>query len=411
MSQEIKQIDIADLVLWTENPRDPIDVDAKDQDIADRAWIDKQEKWNLLKLAKEMRSHYDLSELPTVVYHANRPVVYDGNRRMILAKLKHNLITLEGFDKSKLPFIPKSIPCNVCSNEIAIENVYRKHGDSGSWSPLDRDLFLHKFMGQSKSIFLKLDEQTGLISSNPHLNKVFVKNEIFTNEKLKDLGFEFEEEVLKSRHSAEESLSILNDVSKQIKDQKITTRKNRGNVLSVLEPRTRLIISSSDNKPFEAVKLKGQTTALTEEPPKRQSPRTKQKAPDLFGGTLYLKTGQVSDLYRDIAALYRHYLQEKNTYSQYFPSLIRMSLRLLAEAAAKDLGVTIGEYLKQNFTAAKKPLDADAKTTLFSQSVNETSIEQLLHIGAHNYSAARNMDQTIAVSLILGKMIEKTHGR
>jgi hypothetical protein len=204
------------LALWTENPRDPIDVNATDQDIADKAWKDEHEKWNLLKLAKDMLSHYDLSELPTVVYHGDKPVIYDGNRRMILAKLKHDCVKLDGFDKSKLPSIPRKIPCNVCSKDIAVQNVFRKHGDSGSWSPLDRDLFIHKFMGEAKSVFLKLDEATGLISSNPHLNQGFVKKEIFTNEKLKELGFNFDDHDFKSKYNEQESISILTDISRKV---------------------------------------------------------------------------------------------------------------------------------------------------------------------------------------------------
>ena len=228
MSQQIKEIDINELVLWSENPRDPIDSSVSDQEIADRAWKDVDEKWNLLKLAKDMRTHYDLSELPTVVYLDDKPVVYDGNRRMILAKLKHDCVILDGFDKSKLPSMPRKIPCNVCSKQIAVQNVFRKHGDSGSWSPLDRDLFIHKFMGEPKSIFLKLDEETGLISANSHLNKVFVKNEIFTNEKLKELGFEFEGQELRSKFSKQEAQSILNDISRKVFTKVIDTRKNRG---------------------------------------------------------------------------------------------------------------------------------------------------------------------------------------
>jgi len=52
--QVIKDIDIKDLVLWTENPRDPIDEYATDQDIVDRALEDQFTKWTLAKLAKEM---------------------------------------------------------------------------------------------------------------------------------------------------------------------------------------------------------------------------------------------------------------------------------------------------------------------------------------------------------------------
>lgn len=409
MSQKIKEIEIADLVLWTENPRDPIDPNATDQDITDKAWVDEQEKWNLLKLAKEMRSHYDLSELPTVVFHDDKPIVYDGNRRMILAKIKHNCVTLDDFDKFKLPAIPKKIPCNVCTKDIAVQNVFRKHGDSGSWSPLDRDLFIHKFMNEPKSTFLKLDEATGLISTNPHLNKVFVKNEIFTNEKLRELGFEFEEDDLKSKHSNSESLLILNDISSKVYSKVIDTRKNRGKVLEILDKSNRQLITSNSKNLLTKVSVSSIAPVL--QTVKRQAPRTKKKAPELFDGVLYLKTGQVSDLYRDIFDLYNYYHQKKDNFSQYFPSLIRMSLRLLAEAAASDINMPMGNYIKKNFKKAKEKLDSDSKTTLSTQNINEGSIEQLLHIGAHNYKAANNLDQTIAISIILGKILELTHGR
>ena len=92
MNQEIKYIKIQDLVLWTENPRDPIDKNATDQSIVDRALRDTSSKWSLAKLAKGMGDHYDLSELPTVVFHNKKPIVYDGNRRIILGKIKHKLV-------------------------------------------------------------------------------------------------------------------------------------------------------------------------------------------------------------------------------------------------------------------------------------------------------------------------------
>ena len=250
MSQKIQEIDINDLILWTENPRDPIDAHASDQDIANKAWKDEQEKWNLMKLAKEMLSHYDLSELPTVVYHGKKPIVYDGNRRMILAKLKHSCVKLDGFDKSKLPIIPIKIPCNVCSKEIAVQNVFRKHGGSGTWSPLDRDLFISKFMGEPKSTFLKLDEATGLISSNPHLNKCFVRDEIFTIEKLKDLGFDFEDNDFRSKYNEKESISILNDISSKVALKIIDTRKNRGKVLEILDKENRQLITKNSKNSF-----------------------------------------------------------------------------------------------------------------------------------------------------------------
>ena len=409
MSQKIEDIKIEDLVLWTENPRDPIDINSSDQDIADKAWQDENEKWNLLKLAKDMKSHYDFSELPTVVYHGKIPVVYDGNRRMILAKIKHDQVKILGFDKNKLPHIPKIIPCNVCSKDLAIQNVFRKHGDSGSWSPLDRDIFVSKYMNTPKSTFLKIDEATGIISKNPHLNQVFVKNEIFTIEKLKEMGFEFNQDDFQSKHSASEAKTILDDISSKVASKSITTRKNRGKIMDVLDKPSRIIIEANKKKSWAKINVQASDTATPSK--KKQAPRTKKRTAEIFNGILYLKSGQVSDFYRDIVDLYNYYHLKKDTFSQYFPSLIRMSLRLLCESAASEQAISMDKYLKANFKKAKSNLDKDAKTTLSTQNVTEGTITQLLHTGAHNYQASNNIDQTIAVSIILGEILTITHGR
>ncbi|RPG36603.1 MAG: hypothetical protein CBB72_003960 [Muricauda sp. TMED12] len=409
MSQKIEEIKIDDLVLWTENPRDPIDPESSDQDVADKAWRDQHDKWNLLKLAKEMQEFYDFSELPTVVYHGNKPIVYDGNRRMILAKLKHDLVKLSDFDKTKLPHIPKIIPCNVCDKDIAIKNVFRKHADSGSWSPLDRDIFVNKFMNGPKSTFLKIDEATGIISNNPHLNQVFVKKEIFTNEKLKEMGFEFNQDDLESKHTQSEAITILDDISSKVASKTITTRKNRGKIIDVLDKTSRNLIDANKKKSLSKIQVSSTRTTAT--PKKKQAPRTKKKDSEIFNGKLYLKSGHVSDLYRDIVDLYGFYQQKKDTFSQYFPSLVRMALRLLCETAANDNGQELDKYLKANFKNAKKNLDKDAKTTLSTQNVSEGTITQLLHIGAHNYQASNNLDQTIAVSIIVGEILTISHGR
>jgi len=110
MDQEVKLIRIKDLVLWTENPRDPIDENAVDQDIVDRAIDDGLQKWSLAKLANEMGDYYDFSELPTVVYHNEKPVVYDGNRRIVLGKIKHGLVNVNGDTNIQIPEFPDAIP-------------------------------------------------------------------------------------------------------------------------------------------------------------------------------------------------------------------------------------------------------------------------------------------------------------
>ena len=411
MEQEVKYINIKDLVLWTENPRDPIDENATDQDIVDRALDDKLSKWTLAKLAKEMGDYYDFSELPTVVYHEKKPVVYDGNRRIILGKIKHSLVTAPNGTKIQIPNFPEEIPCNVCAKKVALTNVYRKHSDTGSWQPLERDIFLYKFMEKEKSSFLILNEATGIISANPHLNQRFVKDEIFKDDILKLMGFTIQEGRLNSVHSDQEAASILSDISQKIEKKDITTRKNRGKVIEVLNPSSQRLIDQNRNNKSHLYK-KTFSGSKDENKKQRQSKRTSKREWDLFGGKLYLRMGEVSNIYRDIVDLYQFYVEKKDELSQTFPGLIRMSLRLLCETAAKeDSNKKLENYLKGNFAHAKGTLDQDIKTTLSAQNVTEGTIVQLLHIGAHNYQSSNNMEQTIAISIIVGSILTITHGK
>lgn len=410
MEQEVKYINIKGLVLWTENPRDPIDENAVDQDIINRALHDNLHKWTLKKLAKEMGDYYDFSELPTVVYHGKKPVVYDGNRRIILGKIKYGLVEASNGADTLIPDFPEEIPCNVCSESIALTNVYRKHSGTGSWLPLERDVFLHKFMKEDKSLFLVLEEETGIISENPHLNKRFVKEEIFKEEVLKSMGFFIENEKLHSIHNDQEGYSILSDISRKVEQKYITTRNNRGKVIEVLEPSSQQII---DHNKKNKSHLSNITFAESKDPgkSKRLSRRTPKKETMLFGGKLYLRIGEVSNLYRDIVDLYEFYIKDKNRLSQTFPALIRMSFRLLCETAAKDSNMKWEDYLNKNFQGAKKTLDQDITTNLADQYVIKTSIIQLLNTGAHCYKSSHNMEQTIALSVMIGAIMTLTHGR
>lgn len=410
MEQKVEYINIGDLVLWTENPRDPIDARASDQDIVDRAIEDKSIKWSLPKLAKEMGDYYDFSELPTVVYHGKKPVVYDGNRRIILGKIKHGLVTIPTGTNIQIPDFPVEIPCNVCTKKIALTNVYRKHSDTGSWQPLERDIFLHKFMGEEKSPFLILEEDTGIISANPHLNQRFVKEEIFKEDVLKSMGFLVRNGRLKSVHDNEDALAILSDISNKVKNKTISTRENRGKVIEILEPHYQQIIDQNKNNKAHLAKIQFDDSK-TKPKELRQSKRIARKGTDLFGGKLYLKIGEVSNLYRDIADLYTFYISRKNELSNSFPGLIRMSLRLLCETAANNCKKKFDDYLKDNFDVAKKELDQDIKTLLSNQNVKKESIVQLLHTGAHNYQSTANVEQTIAISIIIGSIITLTHGK
>jgi len=411
MDQEIKYINIKDLVLWTENPRDPIDKNASDQDIAERAIKDLTGKWSLEKISKEMGDYFDFSELPTVVYHGKKPIVYDGNRRIILAKIKCGLVTIPIEKSLGLPNFPENIPCNICKRNVALKNIFRKHSDSGSWQPLERDIFLHKFMKEEKSLFLLLDENTGIIKTNPHLNQRFVKDEIFKEEILKSIGFTFQEGKLKSVHSDEEAVIILSEISKKIEKKEITTRKNRGKIIEVLEPDIQQLIDQNRNKKPHYTNFR-LPYPKDEEYKVRLTPRTNKKGIELFGGKLYLVRGETSDLYRDIVDLYRFYNDNKINLSATFPSLIRMSLRLLCETASKEKKYDkIDLYMKEHYDNARLRLDKNNKTTLSNQTITKDNIVQLLHTGAHNYQASQNMEQTIALSIIIGAILTISHGK
>lgn len=414
MEQKVTTIKLKDLVLWTENPRDPIDENAKDQTVVDRALGEQSPKWNLTKLASEMGKRYDFSELPTVVFEGKKPVVYDGNKRIILGKIKHGYVKApKDFDIAGLPEFPANIPCNVCTKEVAIDNIYRKHGDSGSWKPLERDIFLHRYKHEPKSTFLLLDETTGIITANSHLNAVFVKTEIFREDILKELGFEFANNKLFTVHTEKQAFEILSDLSQKIAEKKITTRINRGKVFEVLGKKSLELID--DNKENEKSQVKIKFSAPSKDKGntghQRQTKRRQKKEDEIFGGKLYLNPGDVSDLYRDIVDLHEFYLENRDELSASFPSLIRMALRLLCETAAADMSQTIENYVKVHFDNGKKPLSKNIKTTLSTQNVRKESLVQLLHTGAHNYQSSNNLTQTISISIILGAMIKLTHGK
>jgi hypothetical protein len=411
--QKIELINVRDLVLWTENPRDPIDPKASDQDIVNRALENNLSKWNLAALSRDMGRIYDFSELPTVVYHEGKPVVYDGNRRIILAKIKLGIVSAPKASKLRLPDVMEIIPCNVCSEAVALYNIERKHSDSGSWKPLERDIFRHKFLKEEKSAFLILEENTNIISNNPHLNQGFVRDELFKEDNLKKLGFVIQNDNLTSRHMDEQAMEILNDLSEKVKGKLINTREYRGKVVDVLNPSSQDLIR--DNRNNELRPLRPQNRVMVTTPEKktkpRQSKRTVKKGDEIFGGKLYLRMGEVSNVYRDITDLYQFYVDNKDKLSKSFPGLVRMSLRLLCDTAASDLGRSLESYVKDHFDSAKSTLSQDVKTTLAAQNINKESIMQLLHTGAHSYQSASNLEQTLALSIIVGAIVTITHGQ
>jgi hypothetical protein len=412
--QQIKEIDIKDLVLWTENPRDPIKKNANNQDVVKNALEDRSAKWHLNKLVKEMGENYDFSELPTVVYHEKKPVVYDGNRRIILGKLKLGLVSSDKFDKSLLPNFPVKIPCNVCDKDTALVNILRKHANSGSWGILERDIFMHKHMGEGKSDFLIIEEATKLISSHPHMNQRFVKEEVLNKDNLKLLGFDIVDGKLVSTNPSSSVFSIFQDLSKKVEKKDISTRNKRGQVTEVLDKSTRkLIKDNKQNKP-DAVCIdlsKKEENSGKVVPKKRKTRRSKKNLNSFFGGDLYLEHGVVNDLYHDISDIYKWYVTKKENLSSSFPNILFMSLRLLCEMAANKSKGSLKCYIESYFDEAKTGLTKDIKTFLSNENVTKASLPQLLQTAAHPYTAAASIEKVIAVSIILGAMLTISHAQ
>lgn len=423
MNQEIKYIRIRDLVLWTENPRDPISPNASDQDVVNRALLNNDGTWDIEKLAKNMGEFYDFSELPTVVYEDEKPIVYDGNRRIILGKIYHGLVESD-VEMDYLPEFPSEIPCNVCTKTIALKSILRKHGDSGSWKPLERDFFINRYNLGDKSDFLIIDESTGIISENPILNQGFVRKEILNPSNLAKLGMKIEAGVLVSKHSKAELRAIFDDIINQIRNKKITTRNSRGKSFEVLSQKTKDIIENNRDKDYSLAphlaKVELDATSISntgqnEDNSVSQHVARKTKRitePDIpfFGKDLYLKKGNVNNLYRDILDLHRFYKSQKLTKS--FSSILRMALRLLCETAnSSRKSSDVRPYVMQYFDDAKKQLDQNQKTLLASQNVTKDSLTQLLQTGAHGYRSSQNYEQTLAISIILGAMLTLSHGK
>jgi len=375
------------------------------------ATSDKSGLWKLSRLASQMGDYYDFSEIPIVVYEDGKPIVYDGNRRVILAKLAKGIVSTDAVIKP-LPSVPDEIPCNVCDKETAIDSVLRKHGTSGSWRPLERDKFIQKYKGGVKSDFIVIDEATdGLISTHEKLNQGFVKDEVFSPSNLSNIGLRIVDGHLESRHSKEELSQILNDLRLKIEGNYLNTRKSRGDVLSVLDVETRQLIEDNKNNAFSHIGGHVCESPRESSSKTRITKRTKVTYPPIFGKPLSLKPGDVNNLYRDICDLYTFY--KIQSLSPSFTAIIRMSLRLLCETAAKDLSYSggISEYLNKFFAKAKKNLSSDEKTLLSNNNVKEGSILPLLQTGAHNYSSSLNFDQTLAISIVLGSMLMITHGK
>lgn len=112
-NQKIRDIPLDSLILWTENPRDPMPGAQTNEEIIRHA-LDNESTWRLRRLSKEMGEEFDKSELPTVVKKPGTAhyIVFDGNRRVILAMLRRDGFPLEATNS---PCRPSRTTCHATS--------------------------------------------------------------------------------------------------------------------------------------------------------------------------------------------------------------------------------------------------------------------------------------------------------
>lgn len=420
--QEIKEIPVRDLVLWTENPRDTISARASNVSIIRQALDDVTGRWKLRALAKEMGEIYDFSELPTVVYLEGKPVVFDGNRRVILAKLGLGIHSDALSAPFRLPSCPELLPCCVTSRKLALDSIWRKHASNGSWDQLSRDYFLYKFRGEEKSILLQLDEIFGgRLSFLKSLNSRFAREDVFIASRLRALGIKVQDGKILSRHDPETTYGLFDSLFSLIVTKKLTTRENRRRQLDDLIrekfPSFTQSLSEDAQKPYQEIasKDKNKTVVidkLDQAKAVRLPRRVATKEDPLFGEKLDLEPGNAANLYRDILDLYDFWKKHQSNLSAQFPGLIRMALRLICDLVAREQGEKkFANLLEKDFEEFKTNLTQNQKTFIFNQKVDAGHIVPLLNCGAHDYMGNNDIQQTIAISFILGQFLLKYHAR
>ena len=395
--QHIESIPLEKLVLWSENPRDPIDPDADNEQIIENALNGKgaDSKWELDKFAKEMGDKYDFSSLPTVaaIEGTDKYTVYDGNRRVIIAMMGAWGAPSMRL-RTTLPLFPEEIPCCVCSRDDALKSVYRRHSENGSWGQYERDVFIYRYMNAPKSVLVRLEDLIHAVTRWPKINLRYVEEDILNDKHLKEFGLKpGEEDFGVPPETLEELIKAIAD---GIEDGSLNTRGNRNDPTKALsddllkrvydDAARHKASAAQGNKVDErdtdglsgnvekGIKGAGQgglfddgrtdggqlekgsddgdserdpvddgtgdssagETVSVNTAGSRRTRTTKEKGYSVFNGKLILRAGSVNNLYRTLECLWKMNEAGKIEFNAGFNGVIRMGLRLLAETAAKE---------------------------------------------------------------------------
>lgn len=418
MKHQEMTVKVTDIHLDQENPRFP-PVNSQREAI-DAMLADK--KTNIVTLALDIYQNGLNPSSRLILFKSGSHFVDgDGNRRLTALKILETPSLADSFPKlrKRIDAIlkrPGSVPAEVGCVVFSDRNTARhwisiNHGGEQDgrghidWNPEQKDRFERK-----PSIGLEaLDLLThkGLITTDDKarvnkstLDRLLSYKEVKSNLSISKKGDHF------AFGNADHLRKVVLSLRGKAVDEVYTATKGNKFVQEA--------IASPGTAPADTG---GNSTAGSGNPPNGEpghgsrSRRIKKPSLPIFGGKLSLKTGHVNNLYRDVESLHDFYQTERSRLSADFIVIIRMSLRMLAETAAKDTKNDLKDYLTEHFDAAKKYLDQNAKTTLSNQSVNKNSIVKLFHTGAHDYHNSKNEEQAFALSIILGAMLILSHGK
>lgn len=438
-------IDVGKLELDLQNPRLPKHIRDKNNITQIRSYL--LEKEDILKIAKNIANKgYHKSAVTIVCRENGQMIVLDGNRRLAACQflLKPKLATKVS-DKKELEKLSK------ITNKQAFKKIKitiapsRKEAEKEIW-----DLHVNQLL-KPWQILQKLRRYKSLIDDGEYdINSASSEYGATPAQFKRELEkLFFYEQILELLRTEKDERELLNSGFNKIDRLILSTNgkkflnystNNRGDItfankVKSYEKLKQLIpyitnpqevsaqakqewlvehvfskidpsFSAGKNDTVEEKKIESITSFVP-----RKTARERNKVQTLFGQNLALKQGITNNIYRDISDLCEFYSKNTNKLSESFPALIRMSLRLLVESAARPKK-DIADYINANFKDAKKQLTQDQKTTLANNSIDEEKkLIQLLQSGAHNYTNSANFEQTIAMSIIIGAILKITHSR
>lgn len=440
-----RKIKIEELSLWDENPRFPDKYfNQTEEEIVE--FILKKPNFKIKELTEAIVTDFKLPQLEKIIVleMQDQFVVIEGNRRIATYKLLVNP-ELTNNDKLNSFFREMSskieidenyqIECIVTSDkEMALKYVDRKHNNNNfevSWGQAERDNFKAR-RGRASNKELFRIEMSNIVKSldlpDELKERVLGKGYITTLYRIIDstpaydlFGFSFKDgQLLIKDVNFKSTLKVIVynvleketlDGSKEVNTRTLNKNEEKEEYLnSIKNEDTKIVDEKIDANTHD--NIFGDQSINIPNPNIKKSPktpRTKKLFDKLFSGDLSLVKGDTNDIYRDILDLFKYYITNKTSLSVNFPSLIRMSLRLLVESATNE-NQKISDYVNLNYEQAKNELSKDLKTTLSNNSIKSAqSLIQLLQSGAHNYSNTANFEQTSAMSIIIGEMLKITH--